>query len=163
MGAGAEDTAALEAQLFARLEHIPDPEIPVLNIVEMGIVRGVVVSPKSVLVTITPTYMGCPAMDFIAEDVVRVVSEAPDFNGRTVEVKLVYSPAWTTDWLSQDARNRLEEYGISPPDRSTRGPKRCPHCHAPDTKLVSEFGSTACKAHYRCLSCDEPFEHFKCL
>lgn len=154
---------ALEQVLMRHLEGVPDPEIPVLNIVEMGIVQGVECTNEEIIVRITPTYMGCPAMDFIAEDVVRALEARPDLGGRSPRVELVYSPAWTTDWLGKDAKAKLEAYGIAPPERGSNGPQRCPQCKSAQTELVSLFGSTACKSQHRCSDCREPFEHFKCL
>jgi ring-1,2-phenylacetyl-CoA epoxidase subunit PaaD len=154
---------ALKQALMRHLEGVADPEIPVLNIVEMGIVRGIDLAVEEVVVHITPTYMGCPAMDFIAEDVVRALKAGPDIGSRAVRVELVYSPAWTTDWLSNDAKARLETYGIAPPERGSKGPQRCPQCKSSSTELISLFGSTACKSQHRCLDCREPFEHFKCI
>lgn len=153
------------------LQGVPDPEIPVLNIVEMGIVRGVTCSHESVQVNITPTYMGCPAMDAIADDIRTQLTPLASLEGKGLTVELVYAPAWTTDWLSDGAKAKLEAYGISPPGKTTdkralsgEAPSvRCPKCKSGKTELVSLFGSTACKAHYRCNDCSEPFDHFKCI
>jgi len=136
---------------------VPDPEIPVLTIEDLGILRDVSVVDGRVVVTITPTYSGCPAMDVIADDIRRLV---PD-----VEVRTVLAPAWTTDWMSDEGKRKLVEYGIAPP--SGRGPVlvplsvRCPQCGSLDTRETSRFGSTACKALWVCGSCREPFDHFK--
>lgn len=153
------------------LKDIPDPEIPVLNIVEMGILRSVALSEDRVHVRITPTYMGCPAMDAISDDIRERLAPLASEESRDLEVELVYSPAWTTDWLTEEAKTKLEQYGIAPPGRTSDKralsgdlPEvRCPHCKTQDTELVSLFGSTACKAHYRCKACAEPFDHFKCI
>ena len=153
------------------LETIPDPEIPVLNVVEMGIVRSVHCSEDELTVRITPTYMGCPAMDAIADDIRTTLVPFAQEESKTLTVELVYSPAWTTDWLDDKAQAKLEAYGIAPPGktsdkRALQGEApiiRCPKCKSTDTKLVSLFGSTACKAHYKCASCAEPFDHFKCI
>ena len=152
------------------LADVKDPEIPVISVVELGIVRDVSVSDGGAVVTITPTYSGCPAMREIEADISRALQErgiAP------VEVRTVYSPAWTTDWISEEAREKLAAYGIAPPGRaqaselitlSRRGsPIPCPFCHSIETERKSEFGSTACKAIWFCRSCRQPFEEFKAL
>ena len=156
---------------LAILETVPDPEIPVLNVVEMGIVRGVDCTEDSLTVRITPTYMGCPAMDAIADDIRATLGPLADAESRTLSVELVYSPAWTTDWLDDKAQAKLEAYGIAPPGKTSdkrvlqgEAPSiRCPKCKSLDTELVSLFGSTACKAHHKCTACGEPFDHFKCI
>lgn len=156
---------------LAILETVPDPEIPVLNVVEMGIVRGVDCTESGLTVRITPTYMGCPAMDAIADDIRSTLGPLAQQESRSLTVELVYSPAWTTDWLDEKAQAKLEAYGIAPPGKTSdkralkgRAPDiRCPKCKSTDTKLVSLFGSTACKAHYTCSACGEPFDHFKCI
>ena len=153
------------------LHEVPDPEIPVLNVVEMGIVRTVESNDASVEVKITPTYMGCPAMDAIADDIRAQLTPLASQEGRSLSVELVYAPAWTTDWLSDSAKAKLEAYGIAPPGKTTdkralngEAPTvRCPKCKSEATELISLFGSTACKAHYRCNDCAEPFDHFKCI
>ena len=156
---------------LAILETVPDPEIPVLNVVEMGIVRGVDCTKGGLTVRITPTYMGCPAMDAIADDIRSTLGPLAQEESRNLTVELVYSPAWTTDWLDDKAQAKLEAYGIAPPGKTSdkrvlQGETpdiRCPKCKSIDTKLVSLFGSTACKAHYTCTACGEPFDHFKCI
>jgi len=156
---------------LALLQEVPDPEIPVLNIVEMGIVRNVDCQENGVLVNITPTYMGCPAMDAIADDIRDKLTPLAQEEGRKLQVDLVYAPAWTTDWLSDGAKAKLEAYGIAPPGRTAdkralngEAPSvRCPLCKSDRTEMVSLFGSTACKAHYRYHDCSEPFDHFKCI
>ena len=156
---------------LAVLQQIPDPEIPVLNIVEMGIVRGVECTDSAVLVKITPTYMGCPAMDAITDDIKAALTSLAREENRTMTVELVYAPAWTTDWLTVAALDKLEAYGIAPPGKTTdqralngEAPEvACPKCKSAHTTLVSLFGSTACKSHYRCNDCAEPFDHFKCI
>ena len=158
-------------QWWQLLQAVPDPEIPVLNVVEMGIVREVVPDQSRVLIKITPTYMGCPAMDAISDDIQEKLREPAQQEGLSVDVELVYAPAWTTDWLTEGAQNKLEDYGIAPPGKTTdkrtlqgEAPMfRCPRCKASNTEMVSLFGSTACKAHYRCNACSEPFDHFKCI
>ena len=132
-----------------------DPEIPVLTIADLGVLRAVRPDGDSVEVVITPTYTGCPAMDAIATDI-RAALHAAGIAGR---VHVTLSPAWTTDWLSADGRRKLAEYGIAPP---TPGPAACPRCASADTELLSAFGSTACKALWRCRTCREPFDVFKC-
>ena len=156
---------------LALLQTVPDPEIPVLNVVEMGIVRGVDTTASAVDVKITPTYMGCPAMDAIADDIKAKLSSLVHEENKELRVELVYAPAWTTDWLTEEAKAKLEAYGIAPPGKTTdkralsgEAPAvRCPKCKSGATELVSLFGSTACKAHYRCNDCAEPFDHFKCI
>ena len=156
---------------LALLQTVPDPEIPVLNVVEMGIVRGVDTTDSAVDVRITPTYMGCPAMDAIADDIRATLSPLAKEESKELRVELVYAPAWTTDWLSEEAKAKLEAYGIAPPGKTSdkralqgEAPDiRCPKCKSMDTQLVSLFGSTACKAHYTCAACSEPFDHFKCI
>jgi ring-1,2-phenylacetyl-CoA epoxidase subunit PaaD len=152
----------------AALESVLDPEVPVLSIIELGIVRAVAVEGDSVTVTVTPTYSGCPAMQAIEAEI-RAALGAAGFV--RVELKTVYAPAWTTDWMSEPAREKLRAYGIAPPGRvpqtplvTLEAPPRripCPFCGSPNTILESEFGATACKALFTCHSCHQPFEHFK--
>ena len=144
-----------------------DPEVPVLTIEDLGILRDVTVDEAGhVDVTITPTYSGCPAMDAIRADVVRALAAEGHHD---VEVRLVLSPAWTTDWMSDAGRRKLAEYGIAPPRPTGDGPVlvglslRCPQCGSPDTRELSHFGSTACKSLWVCNACREPFDHFKTL
>jgi ring-1,2-phenylacetyl-CoA epoxidase subunit PaaD len=147
---------------------VPDPEIPVLTIEDLGILRDVAVDDRGrVHVQITPTYSGCPAMDAIRADVVEAL-ESEGYADVTVE--LVLSPAWTTDWMSDEGRRKLEEYGIAPPvPQPADGPVplsltlRCPQCGSPDTRELSRFGSTACKSLWVCNACREPFDHFKSI
>ena len=142
------------------LAAVTDPEIPVLTIEDLGIVRGVETDGAHVTVTITPTYSGCPAMDVIRTDIITAL-EAEGFD--QVDVRTVYSPAWTTDWMTESAKAKLEAFGIAPPHpvgAADRPPVLCPRCrHA--ARLVSEFGSTACKALMVCEGCGEPFGYFK--
>ncbi|MFT6924169.1 MAG: ring-1,2-phenylacetyl-CoA epoxidase subunit PaaD [Crocinitomicaceae bacterium] len=150
------------------MEEVFDPEVPVLTIVDLGVLRNVEIIGDTVKITITPTYSGCPAMKRIEDDIVELLKEK---GIDKVEVDLVLSPAWTTDWLSAEGRVKLKEYGIAPPenevDKSVLFAEPtivpCPKCDSRDTKLVSQFGSTACKAHYQCNTCLEPFDYFKCL
>ena len=166
-------------QIWAWLSGIPDPEIPVLSISDLGIVRGVewsAADPGLCLVTITPTYSGCPAVDVIAD---QIRSTLLRHGIPRVALRTQLAPAWTTDWMSDAGRTRLREYGIAPP--SDRGPASasplfdlvqigtplaptpvaCPHCGSTNTQSLSDFGSTPCKSLHRCLSCLEPFDYFK--
>ncbi len=158
----------IEQQLFDILETVSDPEIPVLSIVEMGVVRSAKLVNDVVEVQITPTYSGCPAMDVIGDDIKSAFQE----KGFQANVKLVLSPAWTTDWITPKGRAALEKYGIASPlsaeadKEALLGNKKlvkCPQCGSLNTKLVSQFGSTACKAFFQCEDCLEPFDYFKCL
>ena len=145
------------------LAEVVDPEIPVLTIADLGILRGATVGENGVVtVTITPTYSGCPAMGVIEEDIISALGRA---GYERVVVQTTFTPAWTTDWVSEDAKRRLNDYGIAPPQEvgDTPEPVLCPQCAAPETRLVAEFGSTACKALMVCSSCGEPFDHFKAI
>ena len=142
-----------------------DPEVPVLTIADLGVLRDVAVDGERVTVTITPTYSGCPAVDAIRDDIILALTDA-GFDD--VDVKLTLSPAWTTDWMTDAGKRKLTEYGIAPPTgRAAAGPIRlalavkCPRCGSLDTREVARFGSTACKALYECRACLEPFDHFK--
>lgn len=149
--------ALSEAQVYEWLANVPDPEIPVLSILDLGIVRDVTIKDK-VTVTLTPTYSGCPATEAIESSVL----EALKSHGvGEIAIKRVLSPPWTTDWISEDGREKLRKYGIAPPSKSLE--IACPQCESLNTERVSEFGSTACKASWRCCDCLEPFEYFKCL
>jgi ring-1,2-phenylacetyl-CoA epoxidase subunit PaaD len=164
------------ARLRAVVGAVPDPEVPVLSIEDLGILRDVALGDDGrVSVTITPTYSGCPAMDTIRADVVAALAE---HGYDDVDVSLVLSPAWTTDWMSEEGRRKLLEYGIAPPQGRPQhdpggarggGPVpltlslRCPQCGSPDTRELSRFGSTACKSLWVCNACREPFDHFKSL
>jgi ring-1,2-phenylacetyl-CoA epoxidase subunit PaaD len=157
-------------EVYEVLRTVMDPEVPVISVVELGIVRDVEVAGDAVVITITPTYSGCPAMHEIEADIrsALVARGAGD-----VSVKLVLSPAWTTDWIGPEAREKLRAYGIAPPGRAepqglitltrARQPVPCPFCGSSDTRLQSEFGSTACKAIHVCNSCRQPFDEFKAL
>jgi ring-1,2-phenylacetyl-CoA epoxidase subunit PaaD len=150
------------------LKSVSDPEIPVLSIMEMGVVRSYEIKNNFIEVTITPTYSGCPAMDVIGDDIKKAfVNE-----GLEAKIKLVLSPAWTTDWITPTGRLELEKYGIASPlepeadKEALLGNKKsvkCPQCKSFNTKLISQFGSTACKAFFQCEDCLEPFDYFKCL
>lgn len=142
-----------------------DPEVPVLTIEDLGILRAVDVDADGVTVTITPTYSGCPAMEAIRDDILTAFAQA----GRVdVRVEFVLAPAWTTDWISDEGKRKLEEFGIAPP-QLRGGPVsvalslRCPQCGSPDTRELSHFGSTACKSLWVCNACREPFDHFKAI
>ena len=145
-------------QILAWLSEVEDPEIPVLTITDLGIVRGVDCD-DGVTVSLTPTYSGCPATEAIEASVVAALE---DRGVADVRIKRVLSPPWTTDWISPEGRDKLRVYGIAPPERRARQ-IACPRCESDNTEIVSEFGSTACKASYKCLDCLEPFEYFKCL
>ena len=149
------------------LSDVADPEIPVLSIMDLGIVRGVTVNDQ-VTVALTPTYSGCPATEVIEQSVIDALHE---HGVEDVLIDRVLSPPWTTDWISDEGRNKLRDYGIAPPEQGSS--KRellfgsraiaCPRCNSKNTQVVSEFGSTACKASYKCVDCLEPFEYFKCI
>ncbi len=153
---------AVEADLLDRvhseLATVVDPEIPVLTIADLGVFRGTAVEDGRVVVTITPTYSGCPAMDVIRADVTEALRRAGCIDG---EVRTVLAPAWTTDWISEAGRDKLANFGIAPPRRLPTAPVLCPRCRSTNTRTVSEFGSTACKALVVCDSCGEPFDRFK--
>jgi ring-1,2-phenylacetyl-CoA epoxidase subunit PaaD len=153
---------------LAAVAAVVDPEIPVLTIVDLGVLRGVDIAPDGVaVVTITPTYSGCPAMAMIALEIELALAKAGFPAARVVTT---LAPAWTTDWMSAEGREKLRAYGIAPPE--ARGSRRalfgetaaaCPRCGSGDTERLAEFGSTACKALYRCRACREPFDCFKCI
>ncbi len=156
-------TQTLPSRIEDLLAAVVDPEIPVLTIGDLGGLRDVTVAGDgAVVVTITPTYSGCPALGVIEEDIVSVLKAA---GYDRVEVDTVFTPAWTTDWISDDARHRLNEYGIAPPGPAGADaePVVCPQCSATETSVVSPFGSTACKALMVCSGCSEPFDHFKAI
>ncbi len=144
-----------KAAIMAVLETVPDPEIPVLSITDLGIVRGIVDDPARV--RITPTYTGCPAT-LVIEQLIREALDRAGFEDVYIERQLF--PPWTTDWISERGRDRLKAFGIAPPVRSAS--VECPRCGSTDTVEVSRFGSTPCKAQWRCKSCLEPFDRFKC-
>ena len=162
-------TISTEQRIWKILESVTDPEVPVLTVVDLGIVREVKVSDENTEVIITPTYSGCPAMDMIAMNI-RIALAAHGF--KNSKVTTVLSPAWTTDWMSEAGKLKLKEYGIAPPNprQQVCAPGlfqkeeavQCPHCNSYHTKRISEFGSTACKALYQCEDCKEPFDYFKC-
>ena len=153
-------------RIWEILRSVNDPEIPVLSVIDLGIIRNVKIEGDMVQVLITPTYSGCPAMDFIGMNIRKALLK----NGfEKTNIKHVLSPAWTTDWMTEEAKEKLKSYGIAPPVSKTFDknylknlPVQCPHCHSLNTNLVSQFGSTACKAIYQCNDCGEPFDYFKC-
>lgn len=150
-------------EIYALLQGIPDPEIPVISIIELGILQGVEIKRDHVEVLITPTYSACPALFTIKEDVEKLLSE----NNIPAEVKIVYSPAWTTDFITREGREKLLAYGITPPEAGEKADlsktgKMCPRCYSRNTVEISRFGSTLCKASYQCKDCLEPFDYFKC-
>ena len=147
-------------KIWDLLQQVCDPEVPVLTILDLGIVRDVKINGDEVEVIITPTYSGCPAMDAISIDIKLKLIEQ---GYKKIKITSVLSPAWTTDWMSDDGKRKLKKYGIEPPHRSDRvDTVICPQCHSNNTKLLSQFGSTACKALYQCNDCKEPFDYFKC-
>lgn len=147
------------SQVWEWLDQVPDPEIPVISLVDLGIIRDVGWQEDTLVVTVTPTYSGCPATSIINMD----IEAALRGHGiEKLELKRQLSPAWTTDWLSEKGAQKLEVYGIAPP-QAAGGPSRCPHCGDNDLEKISQFGSTPCKAHWRCKSCLEPFDYFKCI
>ena len=159
-------------QVYYWLSQVSDPEVPVLTVMDMGVIRDVQLNDQTegveVTITITPTYSGCPAMDMISMNI-RMALLSRGIN--TVHIHEQLSPAWTTDWMSEDGKKKLKEYGIAPPQRKTsdkglglfeKDEVPCPRCNSADTELVSQYGPTSCKSLYKCLSCKEPFEHFKC-
>lgn len=161
--------AELDDDLIPILTKVSDPEIPVLSIMDMGVVRMAVINGDQVLIKITPTYSGCPAMDVIGDDIKKALNES---GYKNVKIELILSPAWTTDWITDKGRAALEAYGIAAP-LSEEADKdvllgnaklvKCTNCGSTNTKLVSQFGSTACKALFKCEECLEPFDYFKCL
>ncbi|RYD72336.1 MAG: phenylacetate-CoA oxygenase subunit PaaJ [Sphingobacteriales bacterium] len=158
-----------EKKIWNILENVTDPEVPVLTILDLGIVRHVAVDDNGVEITITPTYSGCPAMDMIATNI-RMELLASGYEN--ISIKNVLSPAWTTEWMTQQGKEKLRAYGIAPPSDKQQvcstdlfAPNeaiQCPQCNSYHTQRISEFGSTACKSLYQCLDCKEPFDYFKC-
>ncbi len=146
-------------KVWKLLEGISDPEVPVLSILDLGIVRSVKFNEfEKIVVTITPTYSGCPAMDMISINI-RLAMASAGFKDFALEQTL--TPTWTTDWMTESGKQKLKEYGIAPP-RSNNEMPTCPQCNSANTALLSQFGSTACKALYQCQECREPFDYFKC-
>lgn len=156
-------------EVFEWIRHIPDPEIPVIDIYELGVLRDISVNEEGVTVNISPTYSGCPAMKQIEDDIITIIKSHGIEN---VKVKQVYSPPWSTKLIKEEAREKLRKYGIAPPEEDTEdknallGKKKsitCPRCGSVNTKMISQFGSTACKALYQCQDCLEAFDYFKCI
>lgn len=151
------------------LETVHDPEVPVLSVLDLGIVKGISVEGEKITITVTPTYSGCPAMDVIRMQIRMALIQQ---GYRQVEILTVVSPPWTTDWISEEGKRKLTAYGIAPPHYHAHQSATalfeeeqavaCPHCRSFNTHLVSQFGSTACKALYKCGDCNEPFDYFKC-
>jgi ring-1,2-phenylacetyl-CoA epoxidase subunit PaaD len=146
--------------IWALLDQVKDPEIPVISIWDLGVLQDVRTEGSKVYVVITPTYSGCPAMREIEQDIHSVLKQAAYPN---VEVISRLAPAWTTDWMSPAGRERLREYGIAPPQQVAGRKPQCPQCGSSETLLISEFGSTSCKALFKCNECLEPFDYFKCI
>ncbi|MDO8997695.1 1,2-phenylacetyl-CoA epoxidase subunit PaaD [Sediminibacterium sp.] len=147
------------------LETVKDPEVPVLSVIDLGVIRNVALEEQQVTVTITPTYTGCPAMDMISMHIKMALNAA----GYQTTIQTVLSPAWTTDWMTENGKQQLKAYGIAPPIGKSFDQTYldnlivpCPQCNSTHTVLVSQFGSTACKALYKCEECKEPFDYFKC-
>ncbi len=148
-----------EAEIWGWLDQVPDPEIPVISLVDLGIIRAVTWAGDALEVTVTPTYSGCPATSVINME----IEQALRAHGiDEIVLKRQISPPWTTDWLSDKGRAKLEAYGIAPP-QPAGGPERCPHCGGTHLERISQFGSTPCKAQWRCKDCLEPFDYFKCI
>ncbi len=158
-----------ESKIWKWLAEVSDPEIPVLSVVDLGVVRELVLTGDQAIVKITPTYSGCPAMKEIEENILdKLKSEGLE----NVEVQTILSPPWTTDWMTENGKQKLREFGIAPPEGSSKDKSvlfgeakkvTCPYCKSRNTEMVSQFGSTACKSLYKCLACLEPFDFFKCL
>jgi ring-1,2-phenylacetyl-CoA epoxidase subunit PaaD len=163
------DQIILTKKIWKLLETVMDPEVPVLSVIDLGIVRDVKMNDAEIEVVITPTYSGCPAMDVISMNIKMVLLE---HGYKKIKIISVLSPAWTTDWMSEQGKKQLKAFGIAPPTSKQQvchtelfhdgEAIQCPHCNSYNTKLISQFGSTACKALYVCESCREPFDYFKC-
>ncbi|MGZ3880883.1 MAG: 1,2-phenylacetyl-CoA epoxidase subunit PaaD [Flavisolibacter sp.] len=164
-----KDSNLLQGEtIWKILEEVKDPEVPVLSVVDLGIIRSVTTSGDAIDITITPTYSGCPAMDVIRMDIRLKLIEK---GYRKLNIQQQLSPAWTTDWMSEEGKRKLKAFGIAPPNPKQQFCKtemfqqeavQCPRCDSWHTELISQFGSTACKSMYRCLDCKEAFDHFKC-
>lgn len=152
---------------WAVAARVPDPEVPCVTVAELGILREIVFDGDVVVAKVTPTYSGCPAVQFIED----AVADALRGAGYKARIERVISPAWTTDWITDEGREKLRAYGIAPPTQASNSKRAlfgevtvaCPRCASEDTEKLSEFGSTPCKAHYRCTACLEPFDYFKCI
>ncbi|MFV0574091.1 MAG: 1,2-phenylacetyl-CoA epoxidase subunit PaaD [Vibrio sp.] len=153
-------------RIWQLVSDIPDPEIPVISIGELGIIRKVEHLDNHWKIVFTPTYSGCPATEMLIEDITKTMA---DEGYNDVDVVIQLDPAWTTDWINDATKEKLRQYGIAPPDHKAcmhtaiNAHPACPRCKSENTKLVSEFGSTACKAHFQCNECQEPFDYFKCI
>ncbi|WP_262694733.1 1,2-phenylacetyl-CoA epoxidase subunit PaaD [Kordiimonas aquimaris] len=154
--------------IWSLLHEVNDPEVPVISVVDLGIVRDVRITGEIVTIDVTPTYSGCPATKIIEA----MIKAAVESKGYTTNINTVITPPWTTDWISDEGRVKLREYGIAPPENGAEAKASllgidpvlsCPQCNSTDSERISEFGSTACKALYKCKSCLEPFEYFKCI
>ncbi|UTW61404.1 phenylacetate-CoA oxygenase subunit PaaJ [bacterium SCSIO 12741] len=167
----AEEKQGMIQRVRSILNTIPDPEIPVISIVELGVIRGVSIGDDAqIIIDLTPTYSGCPATEAFMKDI-RTTLGKEGYD--SIHINTVYDPAWTTEWMSDEAREKLRKYGIAPPEKGTHdkgvlfasGPKSvaCPQCDSRDTQLISQFGSTACKSLYKCNNCLETFDYFKCI
>ena len=170
------DETSMKQKVWQILESVNDPEVPVLSVIDLGIIRNVCIEndgndskEPQIIVTITPTYSGCPAMDVISMQIRFALLQ----NGfKNIHIKSVLSPAWTTEWMTEAGKNKLKAYGIAPPNPrqsvcsiqpfQAQEAIQCPRCNSYHTEMISQFGSTACKALYRCLDCKEPFDYFKC-
>lgn len=162
------NTTITKEQVYDILEQVKDPEVPVLSIIDLGVVRDVILKEEGVKIVITPTYTGCPAMDMIEVEIKATLQE---HGFEKVIITTILSPAWTTDWLSEAGKKKLRAYGIAPPQGKAKSKRAlfseesgiiCPQCNSANTEMISQFGSTACKAQYKCLDCEEPFDYFKC-
>ncbi|MDP7568117.1 MAG: phenylacetate-CoA oxygenase subunit PaaJ [Flavobacteriales bacterium] len=142
--------------IWELLNTVPDPEIPVISVVELGVIRDIVFNDDNYIITITPTYSGCPAVKTFQDDIKTCLIEN---NITNFELKIVYAPAWTTDWMTNETKEKLRKFGIAPPSDIVI----CPQCNSKNTTLISEFGATACKSLFKCIDCLEPFEFFKCI
>ncbi|PKA83362.1 ring-1,2-phenylacetyl-CoA epoxidase subunit PaaD [Ulvibacter sp. MAR_2010_11] len=158
----------IDQHLIPVLETVSDPEIPVLSVLDLGVIREAVEENGIIKIKLTPTYSGCPAMDVIGDDLRSAFSEIE----KEVEIEMVLAPAWSTDWISEAGKRKMEAYGIAAPLEETADKDallgnakivKCTNCGSTNTRLVSQFGSTACKALFKCNDCQEPFDYFKCL
>lgn len=158
----------IQPHLIETLQTVSDPEIPVLSVLDLGVIREAIERDGKIYISLTPTYSGCPAMDVISDDIKAAFRK----ENKIAEVNLILSPAWTTDWMSEAGKHKMEAYGIAPPLDATADKEallgnkkivRCTHCGSLNTRMVSQFGSTACKALFQCEECKEPFDYFKCL
>lgn len=158
----------IDQALIPILETVSDPEIPVLTVLDLGVIREAIELDGVVQIKLTPTYSGCPAMDVIGDDLTKAFSEI----GKETNIQLILAPAWTTDWISEAGKLKMEAYGIAAPLEETADKDallgdakivKCTNCGSKNTHLVSQFGSTACKALFKCDDCQEPFDYFKCL